>query len=69
MTKKEAKILADIRNKYGPILSFFNLWDQVINNTTLTMEQKQDVYSMIIREEGKANEGAKTVANLLRELG
>jgi len=69
MTKKEAKILADIRNKYTPILTFFNMWDVVINNTTLTMEQKQDVYTMILKEEGKANEYAKAVAELLKSLG
>ena len=69
MTQKEAKILADIRNKYTPILTFFNLCDQVVYNTTLTIEQKQDIYSMILRDEGKANESVKEVAKLLKSLG
>lgn len=69
MTQKEAKILADIRNKYSPILAFFDMWDQVITNTTLTMQQKQDLYELILRDEGKANESARTVANLLKSFG
>jgi len=69
MTQKEAKILADIRNKYTPVLTFFEVWDEVINNTTLTIEQKQDIYALILREEGKANEYAKEVANLLKSFG
>ena len=69
MTKREKEILADIRNKFGSILSFFSMWDEVVTNTTLTMEQKQDIYTMIMREEEQVNKSAKTVADLLKSLG
>jgi hypothetical protein len=69
MTKKEKEILADIRNKYTPVLTFFELWDQIINNTTLTEQQRQDLYSMINREQGLASENAIKVAELLKSFG
>ena len=69
MTKTEKETLATIRNAYGPILTFFKLWDDVVNNTTLTPEQRQDIYTMIVREEGNASESAVKVAELLKSFG
>lgn len=69
MTKKEKEILANIRNKYTPILTFFNLWDQVVNNTTLSDQQKQDLFTMINKEQGLASENVKTISKLLKSLG
>lgn len=69
MTKTEKEILANVRNKYGSILTFFKLWDDLVNNTTLTPEQRQDIYTMIVREEGNASENAVKVAELLKSFG
>ena len=69
MNKSEKEILAQIRNDFGPILSFFTLWDDVATKTTLTREQKEDVYKMILREEGQVNEVAKKIAKQLKSLG
>ena len=69
MTKAEKEILANIRNKYGPVLTFFKMWDDIVNNTSLTPEQRQDIYTMIVREEGNASESAMKVAELLKSFG
>ena len=69
MTKKEQKILADIRNKYTPVLTFFELWEQVIKNTTLTQQQRQDIYQLINNEQFNAADNAKEVAELLKSFG
>lgn len=69
MTKKEKETLAEIRNKYTPILSFFDLWDQIINNTTLTEQQKQDMFQLINKEQGLASENVKEIAKLLKSFG
>lgn len=69
MTKKEKEILAEIRNKYTPILSFFDLWDQLINNTTLSEEQKKDMFQMINKQEGLVSENVKEIVKLLKSFG
>ena len=69
MTKKEKQILSKIKNKYGSILSFFELWDQVVNNTTMSQEQKQDIFQMINEEQGNASKSVKEVFELLNSLG
>lgn len=69
MTKKEQKILADIRNKYSPILNFFEMWDVVQNNTTLTDQQKKDMFVLINRESNNASENVKEIAELLKSFG
>lgn len=69
MTKKEKEILAEIRNKYTPILSFFDLWDQLINNTTLSEQQKKDMFQMINKQEGLVSENVKEIVKLLKSFG
>lgn len=69
MTKKEKEILADIRNKYSPILSFFKMWDVVQNETTFTEQQKRDMYALINADSGNASDCAKEVAELLKSFG
>jgi len=69
MTKGEKEILADIRNKYSPILNFFQMWDVIQNNTTLTEEQKKDMFVLIDRECDNASENVKKVAELLKSFG
>lgn len=68
MTKKEAVILADIRNLYGPILSYFNLRGE-IQNGDLRPEQKVDLLTLLDAEDGKAQENVIKVAQLLKKFG
>lgn len=69
MTKKESAILADVRNKFTPILTFFELWDKILNDTTLSQEQKGDLYKLICREEHVSVEAVRKVADLLKSFG
>lgn len=69
MTKKEKQILSKIKNKYGSILSFFELWDQVVNNTTMSQEQRQDIFQMINEEQEDASKKVKEIFELLNSLG
>ena len=69
MTKKEKETLSKIKNKYGSILSFFELWDQVVNNTTMSQEQRQDIFQMINEEQEDASKKVKEIFELLNSLG
>lgn len=69
MTKKESAILADIRNKFTPILTFFDIWDRIVNDTTLSQEQRGDLYKLICKEEQVSLDVVKKVADLLKSFG
>jgi hypothetical protein len=69
MTKKEKEILADIRNKYSPILNFFKMWDVVQNDTTFTDQQKMDMFVLVNQDSGLASDSAKEIAELLKMFG
>jgi len=68
MTKKEKEIVEKIKDKYKSIASFFKLWDQIISDTSLTIQQKHDMYQMIIKEQPTATENAKEIGKLLKFL-
>jgi hypothetical protein len=68
MTKKEKEILTKIKNKYTPIVLFFKLWEQVINDTSLTTQQRQDMYQMINKEQNLVSENVKEIQKLLKEF-
>ena len=68
MTKKERKIIADIRNKYGPILTYFKLKEE-IGGGSYTPEQLRGLESLMDRELPKAIESSNKVVELLKSFG
>ena len=67
MTKKEKEILADIRNKYTPILTFFELWE-MLSEKDLDEEKKVKIYDLIAQVDDVATESTKEVAELLHKF-
>lgn len=68
MTKKEKEILADIRNKFTPIVSFFELW-KMLDDEDFDEEKKLKIYELIAENEEIAVKSAKKVAELLDKFG
>ena len=68
MTKKEKEILADVRNKFTPILTFFELWEMLGENG-LDEEKKIKIYDLIAQVDDVATESTKEVAELLKSFG
>ena len=68
MTKKEAKILADIRNKYSPVLNYFAMRNE-IQNGDLRPEQKVDLLTLLDVEDKLAQQCAVEIAELLDKFG
>lgn len=68
MTKKEKEILADIRNKFTPIVSFFELW-KMLSDEDLDEEKKVKIYKLIAQVDEIATESTKNVAELLDKFG
>ena len=68
MTKKEAKILADIRNQFSPILNYFAMKEDV-ENSEIRPEQKDDLYKLIDKEDKLASKYSKSIKKLLDSLG
>ena len=68
MTKKEVKILEDIRNQFTPILNYFKMKED-IDNSEIRPEQKDDLYKLIKSEDEKAAKSSKIVKKLLDSFG
>lgn len=68
MTKKEKEILADIRNKFTPIVSFFELW-KMLNDEDLDEEKRTKIYDLIAQVDEIATESTKKVTELLDKFG
>ena len=68
MTKKEKKIVAQIRNDFTPILNYFTLREKV-RNSELRPNQKDDLYSKIDVEDENSQEHVKKIKELLDSLG
>lgn len=68
MTKKEKEILADIRNKYSPILNYFQMRQQIVLGD-LRPEQVRDIITLMDKEIPLAKDNAFEIAKLLKKLG
>lgn len=68
MTKKEKEILADIRNKFSPILNYFEMRQEVVLGD-LRPEQVRDIITLMDREVPLAKECAFEIAELLKKFG
>ena len=68
MTKKEAKILVEIRNQFSPILNYFTMKVNV-ENSEIRPEQKDDLYKLIDKENERASENSKNIKKLLDSFG
>lgn len=68
MTKKEKEILADIRNKFTPILTFFKLWE-LLDDEDFDENKRMKIYDLIAKKDELATEMTKEVAELLRSFG
>lgn len=64
MTKKEKEILADIRNKIGPLYSYFQLKEE-IGGGSYTPNQLKDLEVLLDKECPKAIENMKEIKKLL----
>jgi hypothetical protein len=68
MTKKEKELLAEVRNKFTPILTFFELWE-MLGEEGLDEEKKVKIYDLIAQVDVVATESTKEVAELLHKFG
>lgn len=68
MNKKEAKIIADIRNKFGSIYTYFQLEEMILKNekSERTLKKLKE-----IQDQGKeiCIESMKKIKSLLDSLG
>ena len=67
-TKKEKEIIADIRNKFSPILNYFQMRKEV-REGNLRPEQKEDLYKYIDQDDQNSQENVFKIKELLDSLG
>ena len=67
-TKKEKETIASIRNAFTPLYNYFAMREDV-RKSDLRPKQKEDLYSLIDREDQNAQEHSKTIKKLLDSLG
>jgi len=68
MTKKEKEIIAEIRNQFTPLLNYFAMREDV-RTSDLQEHQKEDLYTLIQREDETAQGCSKKIKELLDSLG
>lgn len=68
MTEEEKEILLKIKDKYNSIYIFFDLWDKVLNDKSLSMHEKHIMYIKAIKEQPTATENAKEIGSLLEKF-
>jgi hypothetical protein len=68
MNKKEKEIVADIRNKFTPLLNYFTMKED-LDKTDLPPGQKADLDKIIEDENKIAQTNVKIIAKQLKALG